>query len=181
MPKIAPQPGFLRRAAVRATHGLDLVIGVQHHDVPVAQIVTVVAFAGGTSLRTPIFEITDGGAIAIFVISQCGLRAVLEPAPGLVIAVPKLMGGLLSRKPDPRPGICSISLAVAWALWRCWQLAISPAPTRVQGSSGLLGLRSVPRPLLLSSHTSGVVGLRAKRQGHGKSEARDGSNSRKPC
>lgn len=115
MPRIAPQPGFLRRAAVRATHGLDLVIGVQHHDVPVAQIVTVVAFAGGTSLRTPIFEITDGSAIAIFVISQCGLRAVLEPAPGLVIAVPKLMGGLLSRKPDPqqqRP--CRVSAQSAW-------------------------------------------------------------------
>jgi hypothetical protein len=104
LPKIAPQPGFLRRAAVTATHGLDPAIGVQHHDVPVAQIVTVVAFAGGTRLRTPIFEITDGGAIVIFVTSQCGLRAVLEPAPGLLIAVPKLIGAssLVSQIPSSK-------------------------------------------------------------------------------
>src|SRR5205807_1952997 len=118
---------------VTAAQRLRIAIGVQHHDVPVAQIITVVAFVGRTGLGAPIREITGRGAIAIFVVRQGGFGAVLELTPCLVIAVSKLIRAplLISQIPAAKtvPGICAISLAVACALARCWQAAMSPAPT----------------------------------------------------
>src|SRR5215469_15942600 len=89
--KITPQPDFLGRAPVTAADRPDIAIGVQHHDGPVAQIVTVVAFAGRTSLCAPILEITDGPATAIFVIPERRFGAILELPPRHVIAVAELL------------------------------------------------------------------------------------------
>ena len=180
--KIAPQPSFLGRASFTAAHGLHIAIRVQHHDVPAAQVITVVAFAGRTRLLAPIPEVTGGLGIAILVIPQRGLRAVLELTPGLVIAVPKVLRAafLLSQIPSSKDRAGNLLNQPGSGLGVLEVLAggnVGRAHQR-EGRSGWLALAGLLGPFLRATRTRGEVGQYANRQRHGKSEARDGSNSK---
>ena len=79
--KIRAQPHLLRRADVHRD------VAVQRHDVPVAEVVAVIALAGRASGRAEVIEIAARVRRDIVVIAGHRLGAGLEPAPGRVVAV----------------------------------------------------------------------------------------------
>src|SRR5260370_33172124 len=88
--EIPLQPGVLRRACVAAPQAPGAAIRIQHHDVPNAQIIAVVALTRRSCLRTPIAEIARCRGIYILVISQSRFRPVFEASPGWVIPIPEI-------------------------------------------------------------------------------------------
>src|SRR5437899_5929994 len=85
--EIPLQPGFLRRASRAAPQGLRITIRIQHHNVPVAQVVAIVALARWSRLCSPILEIARRGAICVLMISQSRFRPVLKASPRRVVAI----------------------------------------------------------------------------------------------
>src|SRR6267154_5430346 len=75
------QPGFLRRAGTAPPKVFRIAIGVQHHNVPIAQVITVVALARWPGLRSPILEIRRRLWIGILMIPKRWPGPVLELAP----------------------------------------------------------------------------------------------------
>src|SRR5712672_4585247 len=81
------QPGFLRRAGTAPPKVFRIAIGVQHHNVPIAQLVTVVALARWPGLRSPILEIRRRLWIGILMIPKRWPGPVLELAPRRVVTI----------------------------------------------------------------------------------------------
>src|SRR5947207_12256596 len=72
---------------------------VQRHDVPVAQVVAVVALAGGPSRRAEIVEVRLGAALLVLDLAGRGAGARLMAAPGRVVAlVEPIPGAVVVRE-----------------------------------------------------------------------------------
>src|ERR1700682_2564443 len=91
--QILPQPFILRRTSSAASQSRRRAIRVQHHYVPRAEFIAVVAFASGSGLPTPILKIRGSAALPILVVPQRRPGAVLEFAPRGAIAVLELRQG----------------------------------------------------------------------------------------
>ena len=85
--KIIVEPKFLRRSFAATPHSRCRAIRIQHHDVPHAEIVTVITFARFSGLLAPILKIRRRSRIRILMISQRRPRAILEFAPGRSLAI----------------------------------------------------------------------------------------------
>src|SRR5947207_9686358 len=72
---------------------------VQHHDVPVAQAVAVVALAGGPSGGAEIVEVRLGTALLLLDLAGGGAGAGLMAAPGRVVGLlERIRGALVVRE-----------------------------------------------------------------------------------
>jgi hypothetical protein len=60
--------------------------------VPDAEVKAVVALADRSGTLAPIFEVVTAFRRAVFVISQSGMRSILEAAPSFAITVVKFGG-----------------------------------------------------------------------------------------
>src|SRR2546429_7460131 len=85
--KIPLQPGFFRRASRAASQGLRATIRIQCHNVPVTQVVAIVAFARWPRLCSPILEIARRHTICVLMIAEGRFRPVFEASPGRVVAI----------------------------------------------------------------------------------------------
>src|SRR5256885_15854572 len=74
--EIGAEPLLLSRARGRRD------AAVQYHDVPVAQVVAVVALAGGPSRRAEIVEVRLGAPLLVLDLAGRGARPRLMAAPG---------------------------------------------------------------------------------------------------
>ena len=91
--EIAAEPLLLRRAC----GGRDA--AVQHHDVPVAQVVAVVALAGCPGRRAEIVEIRLRAALLVLDLARRRAGARLVAAPGGVVAlVEPILGAVVVRE-----------------------------------------------------------------------------------
>src|SRR5256884_8421766 len=92
---------------------------VQHHDVPVAQVVAVVALAGGPRRRAEIVEVRLGTALLVLDLAGRGAGARLMAAPGRVVAlVEPIPGAVVVREvaggEDGAGGPVEIGRAHVW-------------------------------------------------------------------
>src|SRR5438445_578806 len=85
--KIPLQPGFFRRASRAASQGLRVTIRIQCHNVPVTQVVAIVAFARWPRLCSPVLEIARRRTICVLMITQGRFRPVFEASPSRVVAI----------------------------------------------------------------------------------------------
>src|SRR5215213_5192139 len=91
--EIGAQPYLLGRAGAAAT---DLrAVGVDHHDMPGSQVVTVVALDGIAGRATEIAKVAGGASGPILMIPNRGAGAVLVATPARRVA-----GGELLRGPS---------------------------------------------------------------------------------
>src|SRR5256885_4586801 len=79
--EIGAEPLLLSRARGRRDPA------VQHHDVPVAQVVAVVALAGGPSRGAEIVEVWLGTALLVLDLARRRAGARLVAAPNRVVAL----------------------------------------------------------------------------------------------
>ena len=78
--EVRGEPALLRRAALAAAGGAA--VGVQDDDVPVAEVVGVVARAREAEVRDRSVRVAG----AVLVIAECGARPAAEPAPRVAVA-----------------------------------------------------------------------------------------------
>src|SRR5271166_4073880 len=87
--QVSPEPNFLGRVLRATTKQFRGTVRVQHHNMPAAQIVTVISLRRITSALAPILKIAYGTGTVVFVVAGGGQGAILEPAPGGPVAVLK--------------------------------------------------------------------------------------------
>src|SRR5256885_7714220 len=91
--EIGAEPLLLSRARGRRD------AAVQYHDVPVAQVVAVVALAGGPSRRAEIVEVRLGAPLLVLDLAGRGARPRLMAAPGRVVALAEaILGAVVVRE-----------------------------------------------------------------------------------
>src|SRR6476660_8631179 len=90
--EVCLQPRLLRRPRAAPTQTIAVAIGIECHDVPAAQLETVVALAWGAGLRAPILEIATGCRVDVLVITQGGPGTVLESPPRRSVTKLKFIG-----------------------------------------------------------------------------------------
>ena len=62
-------------------------VGVQDDDVPIAQVVAVIALGGVAGCRTEVAEIAGGAGSVVIVVARCRPGARFVPAPRRAVAV----------------------------------------------------------------------------------------------
>src|SRR5690348_11799840 len=82
--EVGAKPSFLGRAGFASTNAVAL--AVQHHDVPRAEFVAVVAGLVTAGKRAEIFKVRRRTRGMELMIARCGARARPDAAPGFVVA-----------------------------------------------------------------------------------------------
>ncbi len=101
--EVLPQPLLLGRSRVAAA---DLrAVAVDHDQVPLAEVVAVVALRGIAGRRAEVVEVAAGVRRAVLVVADDRARARLEAAPGRAVAVGELPGravfvGVVAERED---------------------------------------------------------------------------------
>src|SRR6202023_3106494 len=88
--QVLTQPSFLWRTSRAASQARRRAICVQHHHMPRAEVIAVVALASRSGLLSPILKVRRRAALPILVVPQGRFSALLEFAPRGAIAVLKL-------------------------------------------------------------------------------------------
>lgn len=138
--EVGAKPSFLGRASFASTNAVAL--AVQHHDVPGAEFVAVVAGLVTAGKDAEIFKVRRGTRGMELMIARRGARAGTSAAPGFVVASEVFLASVrLSEVADGHDGSGNLSsnLEVASAPARVLQSAMSPAPARTAACSAFAG------------------------------------------